>query len=60
MVWCGSKKGHQKDMCLQKIGLHAQNMITNLDSIMNITGEDPYDHLMSTIILNLTMDKILI
>ena len=25
VVRCGSKKGHQKDMCLKKIELYAQN-----------------------------------
>ena len=36
MVRCGSKKGHQKDTCLKDIELHAQNMTTILDSIVNI------------------------
>ena len=28
----------QKDMCLKDIGLHAQNMITILGSMINIIG----------------------
>ena len=28
-VRCESKNGHQKDMCLKEIGLHAQNMLNN-------------------------------
>ena len=28
-----------KKMCLKEIGLHAQNMITILDSIVNVIGE---------------------
>ena len=38
MVRCGSKNGHQKDMCLKEIGLRAQNMLTILGSIVNIIG----------------------
>lgn len=34
----GSKNGYQKDMRLEKVGPHAQNMITIPDSIINITG----------------------
>ena len=33
---CGSKNGYQKDMCLEDIGLCAQNMITMIGSIVNI------------------------
>ena len=36
VVRCGSKNGHQNDMCLKEIGLHAQNMLTILGSM----GED--------------------
>ena len=39
VVRCGSKNGYQKDMCLKEIGLHAQNMIIILDSIVNVIGE---------------------
>ena len=38
VVRCSSKNGDQKDMCLKEIGLHAQNMITILGSIVNISG----------------------
>jgi hypothetical protein len=27
VVWCGSKNGYQKNMCLKEIGLCAQSMI---------------------------------
>ena len=46
-----------KDMRLKKIGVHAQNMITILVSIVNIIEEDLYDHLMSTRISLLIMNK---
>ena len=36
MVRCGSKNGHQKDICLKQIGLCAQNMVTVLGSIDNM------------------------
>jgi hypothetical protein len=39
VIWCGSKNIYQKDMCLKVSGLCAQNMITILDSIINIIGE---------------------
>ena len=29
------KNGHQKDICLEEIGLHAQNMLSILGSIVN-------------------------
>ena len=32
----GSKKGHHKDMWFEEIGLHAQNVLTILGSIVNI------------------------
>ena len=38
LVWCGSKNGYQKDMCLIEIGLCAQIMITILSSIFKIFG----------------------
>ena len=34
VVRCGSKNGHQKNMCLKDIGLHAPNMLTFLGSIV--------------------------
>ena len=36
VVWCSSKNGHQEDM-FKNIGLRAQNVITILGSIVNIT-----------------------
>ena len=36
MVWWGSKKEYQEEMCLTDIGLCAENMITILSSIVNI------------------------
>ena len=35
MVWCGSKNGYQKDMCLKEIGQRAE-MMAILGSIGNI------------------------
>ena len=64
MHWYGSKNKCKKDMCLNEIGLRAQNMITSLGSIVNIFGRegggDLYDHLVSTRIFTLIMDKIFI
>ena len=34
VVRCGSKKGYQEDMCFEEIGLHAQNMLTILGSLV--------------------------
>ena len=36
VVRCGSKNGHQKDMCSKEIGLHAQNLLTIQGSIFNM------------------------
>ena len=36
VVRCGSKIGYQKDMYFKKIGLHVQNMMTILSSIINV------------------------
>ena len=62
MVWCGFKNRYQEDMCSKHIGLCAQNMITIVGSIININGveEDLYDHLMSTKIFPLIMNKIFV
>ena len=32
VVWCGSKNKSQKEMCLEEVGLCAQNMITIIGS----------------------------
>ena len=37
MVRCGFKNRYQKDICLEVIGIPAQNMITILGSIVNMT-----------------------
>ena len=36
VVWCSSKYGQQKDMCLEEIRLHAQNMNPILGLIVRI------------------------
>ena len=56
MVRCGSKNGHQKDV-LRKIGLHAHNVLTVLDSIINIIEGHLYDHLMRERIFTLSMNR---
>jgi hypothetical protein len=38
VVKCTTKNGHQKDMCLKGNGLHVQNMLTIVGSIVNIIG----------------------
>ena len=53
MICFGSKNGYQKNVDLKEIGLHVQNMITILGSIVNYIGRDLYDHLMSMIIFTL-------
>ena len=58
VVMCGSKNGHKKYMYLKEIGLRAQYMMTILGSIVNIIGRgNLYDHLMSTRIFTLIMNK---
>ena len=58
VVWCGSKNKYQKDTCLKEIGLHAQNMITIVASIIDLLGGNLYDHSMSTRIFTLILNKI--
>ena len=53
----GSRNIHQKDMCLEEIGLHAQKLITILNSTVNIIGWNLHGHLMSTRIFTLVMNK---
>ena len=36
MVRCRSKNEHQKNICLEEIGLRAQNMLTILGLIFNM------------------------
>ena len=38
VVWCGSKNWHPKEICLNEIGLRAQNMLTILGSRVNMIG----------------------
>lgn len=45
-------------MCIKKIGVHAQNMISILDSNIQHDWGDLYDHLLITRILTLIIDKI--
>ena len=60
LVWCGYKNEYKKDMCLKEIGLHAQNMITIVSLTINMIGGDLYDHLLSTKIFTLIINKIII
>ena len=41
VVRIGFKDGYSKDMCSKEIGLHAHNILTILDSTINVIGE-PY------------------
>ena len=36
MVWCGFENEDHNYICFEEIGLRAQNMITILNSIINI------------------------
>ena len=36
-----------QEMCLEEIKLHAKNMLTILNSIVNMISGDPHDHLLS-------------
>ena len=47
-------------MCLKEILDYAQNMLTILGSIVNITGGDMYDHFKNFKIVTLIMNKIFI
>ena len=38
LVRCGSKYGHQNNICSKDIGLCAQNLLTILGSFVNIIG----------------------
>jgi hypothetical protein len=48
---CGSKNGHQEDICSKEVELHAQNILTTSSSIVN--DVHVYDHFMSRIIITL-------
>jgi hypothetical protein len=60
VVECGSKNGHQQDICLTEIGLRAPNLLTILYSTVNRTGGNLYDYLSRKRILTLIMIKIFI
>ena len=61
VVWCGSKNEYQNyNVCLQEIGLRAQNVITILSSIVSMIKEDLYNHFVSLRIFILIMNKIII
>ena len=60
VVRCDSKSIYQKDICLQEIGLHAQNMIIVLGSIFDRLCKGLHDHLTSERIFNLIMNRIFI
>ena len=62
VVGCGSQHRHQEDiMYLKEIGLHAQNLLIFLSSIVNIIGgTDLHGHFMSSRIFALKMIKIFI
>ena len=47
-------------MCSKEVGLHAQDMLTVLGSIVNMIEADPYDHLMRRRICTFIMNKMLI
>ena len=61
IVRCGSMNRHQKDICLNENGLHAQDMRVILGhSQHDSDGPIVYDHLMNTKIFTLMMKKIFI
>ena len=57
--WCGSKNGNCKDLCVNRIGLCAQNNNYSRFNNQDI-WEELYDHLTSMRIFDLTMTKIFI
>ena len=46
--------------CLKEVGLRAQNMVTILGSIVNMIGEDLYNHLIRMRMLTLTINNLVI
>ena len=60
VVKCGFKNRHHNNMYPKVIGLHAQNMLINIGSIINIIGGDLYNNLMSIRIFTLTNNQIFI
>lgn len=59
-VMCGSNNAYQKHMQSNKIGPRAQNIITILNSMVNMIWENMYDQLTSTRNLLLTMNTVFI
>ena len=59
--WCGSNNRDQTCICLKEIRQYIQTMITILNPIANIIRKERqrnlYDHLMSTRIFTLIMNK---
>jgi hypothetical protein len=43
VVWCGSKNGYQKDICLTQIGLHAHITMTIFNLTANTIAGNLYD-----------------
>ena len=60
MSWCGFKNRYQKDMCLQEVGLCAENRIIIQNSNSQHKRGNLYDQLISTRIFILMMNKICI
>ena len=58
MVRHRHKTSHPRYMCFRKIGVHAQNMLPTLGSIVNMNCRDL--HLMITRLFALVMHKIFI
>lgn len=46
--WCvvrhGFKNGHKRNMCSANIGLHAQDLLEILGTIVNVIAGHLYDH----------------
>ena len=57
VVRCGSKRGHQLNMRLKHVALHAQNMLTISSSTINMIKRDIYKQPMSMRILTLVLTK---
>jgi hypothetical protein len=59
VVWCGSKNGYQKYMCLKKIGV-CSKYVNHFRLNSQHNWGDLYDHFMSMSIFNLMLNKIFI
>ena len=60
VVMCGSKNGHKKYICPKAIGPHAQIVLINLGSIVNISWGRGGEELITTLDehKNLHLDKL--